>query len=164
MPDELCNATKDFQFEPKTTFKEAGQLEIKNKPEEFRNKLIGQLEIENKSGPAMQTEDELEIFYDSEDELTVVQSNIMRDYSRGTEMKDENSYEMEFKPVQEMSGLNKFDLPPRRSERVPKKNQTDDDIIMILKTINDDRILPYLAVKEIEGKGRGVVAVEKISK
>ena len=28
---------KDFQFEPKMTFKEAGQLEIKNKPEEFRS-------------------------------------------------------------------------------------------------------------------------------
>ena len=129
MQDELSNAMKDFQFEPNMTFKEAGQLEIKNKPEEFPNNdqkegleietierkdensflgyepkmalEIGQLEIENKSGPSMQVEDELEIMDDSEDELTVVRSNIMRDYSRGTleietiEMKDENSYEME---------------------------------------------------------------------
>merc|ERR1712008_557579 len=36
------------------------------------------------SGPSMQVEDELEIMDDSEDELTVVRSNIMRDYSRGS--------------------------------------------------------------------------------
>ena len=36
------------------------------------------------SGPSMTVEDELEIMDDSEDELTVVRSNIMRDYSRGT--------------------------------------------------------------------------------
>ena len=36
------------------------------------------------SGPSMQVEDELEIMDDSEDELTVVRSNVMRDYSRGS--------------------------------------------------------------------------------
>ena len=36
------------------------------------------------SGPSMTVEDELEIMDDSEDELTVVRSNIMRDYSRGS--------------------------------------------------------------------------------
>ena len=37
------------------------------------------------SGPSMQVEDEVEIMDDSEDEiLTVVRSNKMRDYSRGS--------------------------------------------------------------------------------
>ena len=40
--------------------------------------------MQHKSGPAMQVEDVVEIIDDSDDELTVVRSNIMRDYSRGT--------------------------------------------------------------------------------
>ena len=36
------------------------------------------------SGPTMEVEDELEIMDDSEEELTVVRSNSMRDYSRGS--------------------------------------------------------------------------------
>ena len=47
--------------------------------------------MQHKSGPAMQVEDVVEIIDDSDDELTVVRSNIMRDYSQDFE----TSYEME---------------------------------------------------------------------
>ena len=55
-------------------------------------------------------------------------------------------------------------MPIRRSERRPKKNQTNLDIIQKLKEIgNDDTLLP-LEVVEIPGKNRGVVPTKKLSK
>ena len=67
--------------------------------------------MQHKSGPPMEVEDELEIMDDSEEELTVVQSNIVRDYSRGTiEIKEENSDEMEAKWklfLQKMGGFSR---------------------------------------------------------
>ena len=68
---------KDFQLEPKTTFKEAGQLEITNRPEEFRsNDQKETLEIEkndikdeNSFEMEAQEDFELQLESDSDDDM-----------------------------------------------------------------------------------------------
>ena len=135
MQDELCYAMKDFQLEPNTTFREAGQLEIKNKPEEFPNK-------------------------DQKETLEI----------QTIERKDENSF-FGYEPKMaleigqlEIENLEAPDLLPRRSQRVIKKIPSNKDYIEILEAIeNDDQKLP-LSIEIFEGKGKGVVAKQKISK
>ena len=51
---------------------------------EAKPRMIHLVTKKTNNGPSMQVEDELEIMDDSEDELTVVRSNIKRDYSRGS--------------------------------------------------------------------------------
>ena len=121
---------KDFQLEPNTTFREAGQLEIKNKPEEFPNK-------------------------DQKETLEI----------QTIERKDENSFfGYEPKMALEIGQLKIENNLPRRSQRVIKKIPSNKDYIEILEAIeNDDQKLP-LSIEIFEGKGKGVVAKQKISK
>jgi len=77
LQDELSNAMKDFQFEPNMTFKEAGQLEIKNKPEEFPNNdqkealEIETIERKDENSFEMEAQEdfELQLESDSDDDM-----------------------------------------------------------------------------------------------
>ena len=68
---------KDFQFEPEMTFKEAGQLEIKNKPEEFPNNdkketlEIETIERKDEKSYEMEVQEdfELQLESDSDDDM-----------------------------------------------------------------------------------------------
>ena len=68
---------KDFQFEPNMTFKEAGQLEIKNKPEEFPNNdkketlKIETIEMKDENSYEMEAQEdfELQLESDSDDDM-----------------------------------------------------------------------------------------------
>ena len=110
LQDELSNAMKDFQFEPKMTFKEAGQLEIKNKPEEFRsNDQKETLEIETteiKDGNSYEMEVKEDFVPKMALEIGQLEIKNKPEEFRGNdqkeileietiEIKDENSYEME---------------------------------------------------------------------
>ena len=113
---------KDFQLEPKTTFKEAGQLEITNRPEEFRsNDQKETLEIET------------------------------------IEIKDENSF-LGYEPKMALDNL------PRRSSRVIRTIPSNKDYIEMLEVIKDDDQKLPLSIEIFEGKGKGVVALQKIYK
>jgi hypothetical protein len=63
---------KDFQFEPNMTFKEAGQLEIKNKPEEFPNNdqketlKIEATEVKDEDIYEMEVQEDFELQLESE--------------------------------------------------------------------------------------------------
>ena len=128
MQDELSNAMKDFQFEPNMTFKEAGQLEIKNKPEEFPNK-------------------------DQKETLDI----------QTIEMKDENSFlGYEHEMVLEIGQLEIDKNLPRRSPRVIRKVPSNQDYIEMLEVIKDDDQKLPLSIEIFEGKGKGVVALQKI--
>ena len=130
MQEELSNAMKDFQLEPKTTFKEAGQLEITNRPEEFRsNDQKETLEIET------------------------------------IEIKDENSFlGYEPKMALEIGQSEIKNNLPRRSPRVIRKIPTNKDYIQMLEVIKDDDQKLPLSIEIFEGKGKGVVALQKIYK
>ena len=130
LQDELSNAMKDFQLEPNTTFREAGQLEIKNKPEEFPNK-------------------------DQKETLDI----------QTIEMKDENSFlGYEHEMVLEIGQLEIDKNLPRRSPRVIRKVPSNQDYIEMLEVIKDDDQKLPLSIKIFEGKGKGVVALQKIYK
>ena len=128
---------KDFQFEPNMTFKEAGQLEIKNKPEEFPNNdqkealeietierkdensflgyepkmalEIGQLEIKNKS----------EEFPNNDKKETLEIETIER--------KDEDSYEMEAQEDFELQLESDSDDDMNDNEIEPPTMENKDD-------------------------------------
>ena len=113
---------KDFQLEPNTTFWETGQLEIKNKPEEFPNN-------------------------DQKETLDI----------QTIEGKDENSF-LGYEPKMALDNL------PRRSSRVIRTIPSNKDYIEMLEVIKDDDQKLPLSIEIFEGKGKGVVALQKIYK
>ena len=142
LQDELSNAMKDFQFEPKMTFKEAGQLEIKNKPKEFPNNdqketlKIETIEIKDENSHAMKDfqfepkmtfkeAGQLEI----QNKLDGLPNNDQKEKLEieTTEMKDENSYEMEVQEDFELQLESDSDDDMNDSEIEPPTLENKDD-------------------------------------
>jgi hypothetical protein len=90
--------------------------------------------------PSMIVEDELEIMDDSEEELTVVRSNIMRDYSRGSsgsfdqDSCNNHTYKMDSE-----------DLDDDTEEEISRLYEDDE-------CSNDDNLQPKVVLRDIKAE------------
>ena len=74
------------------------------------------------------------------------------------ERKDENSF-FGYEPKMALESENNL---PRRSPRVIRKTPSNKDYIDLLEVIKDDDQKLPLSIEIFEGKGKGVVALQKI--
>ena len=131
---------KDFQFEPKMIyFKEAGQLEIKNNPEEFPNNdeketlEIESIEIKDELSHAMKDfQFEPKMTFKEAGQLEIQNKldefpNYDQKEIETTEMKDENSYEMEVQEDFELQLESDSDDDMNDNEIEPPTMENKDD-------------------------------------